>query len=96
MKKVSNENPMVFAQTTETWKVSKFSYNEEGEIINPDFNNRTYLKKAHKAYLKGKMFFSYKGNAYPVPRMTKKQLEDLGNGIESNEENIYNLVNEEE
>lgn len=96
MKKVSNENPMIFAQTTETWKVSKFSYNEEGECINPDFNNKTYLKKAYKSYLKGKLFFTYKGNSYPVPRMKRKELEDIINGIETNEENIYNLVNEEE
>jgi len=96
MKKEISKNPSVFAQTTETWKVSKFSYNENGEIINPDFNNRSYLKKAYKSYLKGKVFFTYKGNIYPVPRMTKQEIQNLLTEDLLEEQTIYNQVNEEE
>lgn len=85
MKKVINENPTIFAQTTETWKVSKYSYDEDGNIINPDFNNRSYLKKAYKSYLQGKNFFKYKGDIYTVPKMKKQQLENIINGINEEE-----------
>lgn len=94
MKKENKKDYSVFAQTTETWKVSKFGYNENGEPINSDFNNRTYLKKAYKAYLKGKIFFNYKGNTYPVPRMNKSDIEKLLS--EDLLETIDNQINEEE
>lgn len=42
MKKLVNDNPTIFAQTTETWKVAKYVYDDDGSVINPDFNNRTY------------------------------------------------------
>lgn len=79
MKKVINDNPTIFAQTTETWKISKFSYDDEGNIINSEFNNRMYLKKAYKAYLKGKDFFKYKDQIYSVPKMKRKALENIIN-----------------
>jgi hypothetical protein len=85
MKKLVNDNPTIFAQTTETWKVAKFAYDEEGNIINPDFNNKTYLKKAYKSYLQGKDFFRYKENIYPVPKMKRKQLEDIINNLNEKE-----------
>lgn len=81
----NNEDPTVFALTTETWRIKKHPTNEEGEIINPDFNARTYAKKAHKAFLKGQNFFTYKGVVYPVPKMKRNALNEYLDSIDLDE-----------
>ena len=53
MKKERNKDPMIFALSTDTLAIQKFSKNDDGEIINPDFNNKTYLKKASAKTSKG-------------------------------------------
>ncbi len=85
MKKERNKDPMIFALSTDTLAIQKFSKNEDGEIINPDFNNKTYLKKAWKAHLKGNIYFKYKGQLYPVPMMQKSKLEKFINSYNEEE-----------
>jgi hypothetical protein len=80
MKKDKQEDPMVFALTTETHLINKFPKDDEGNIINTEFNARTYTKKAHKAFLKGQNFFKYKGVTYVVPKMQKSKLESYLEG----------------
>lgn len=81
----NNEDPTVFALTTETWRIKKHPTNEEGEVLNPDFNARTYAKKAHKAFLKGQNFFTYKGVTYHVPKMKRSNLDNYLENIELDE-----------
>lgn len=79
MKKVINKDPTVFALSTDTLAIKKIPRDSEGNTINPDFNSKTYIKKAYKAYLKGLYFFKYKGYSYPVPRIKKSKLEEILN-----------------
>lgn len=72
-----NENQMKFALSTDTLAIKKYPTNKEGEIINKDFNAKTYTKKAYSAYLKGKDYFIYKGQVYIVPKMPRKQYNEL-------------------
>ena len=62
MKKVKNRNSpvMVFALTTDTTSIKKFPVDDNGKVINPRFNAKTFTKKAYKSYLKGKTYFTYK------------------------------------
>ncbi len=39
------EEKTIFALSTITHDLPKFHYNEDGKCINPDFNNRLYVKK---------------------------------------------------
>lgn len=80
-----NDNPTVFALTTDTLSINKYPTDDDGNIINPRFNAKTFTKKAYKSYLKGLSFFRYKGSVYPVPKMKKDKLEESLNKIESNE-----------
>ena len=82
-----NDNPMVFALSTDTLSITKYPVDDDGNIINKSFNAKTFTKKAYKSYLKGLMFFKYKGQIYPVPRVRKNKLEETLNNleIESNE-----------
>lgn len=76
-----NENQMQFALSTDTLAIKKYPTNKEGEVINKDFNAKTYTKKAYAAYLKGKDYFTYKGQVYIVPKMPKKQYNELLDNI---------------
>lgn len=77
----NNKSPVIFALSTLTHKIPKYHYNDEGNLINPDFNNRMYVKKAFKAYLKGQTHFLYKNNVYTVPKISKQALEDYLNSV---------------
>lgn len=79
MKKVKNRNNpvMVFALTTDTMSIKKFPVDDNGKVINPRFNAKTFTKKAYKSYLKGKTYFTYKGESYVVPKLSKQQLEEF-------------------
>lgn len=80
-----NDNPMVFALSTDTLSIKKYPTDDNGEIINRRFNAKTFTKKAYKSYLKGLTFFKYKGEMYPVPRMRKNKLEETLENLEINE-----------
>jgi len=69
------EEKTIFALSTITHDLPKFHYDEDGKCINPDFNNRLYVKKAYKAYLKGQKYFKYKDDIYTVPRISKQALD---------------------
>lgn len=89
MSKKRNESPTVFALSTLTHTIPKYHYDNEGNCINPDFNNRMYVKKAYNAYLKGKSYFKYKDNIYTVPKINKQTLEDYLSSVSMEElENI--------
>ena len=77
----SSKSPVVFALSTLTHEIPKYHYDNEGNLINPDFNNRMYAKKAYKAYLKGQTHFIYKNNVYTVPKISKQALEDYLNSV---------------
>lgn len=79
MKKVKNRNSpvMVFALTTDTMSIKKFPVDDNGKVINPRFNAKTFIKKAYKSYLKGKTYFTYKGESYVVPKLSKERLEEI-------------------
>jgi hypothetical protein len=82
MKKERNsKSSTVFALSTLTHLIPKYHYDKDGNCINPDFNNRTYVKKAYKAYLKGQIYFRYKDNIYTVPKISKQALEDYLNSV---------------
>lgn len=100
MKKNKQEDPLVFALTTQTHLLKKIPEDNNGNIINSEFNAKTYTKKAYKAYLQGKSFFNYKGVTYVVPKMQKSKLdnylekdiqEDIPTDTISNEEKNINL-----
>lgn len=69
------EEKTIFALSTITHDLPKFHYDEDGKYINADFNNRMYVKKAYKAYLKGQKYFKYKDAIYTVPRISKQALD---------------------
>ncbi len=68
-------DPVVFALSTQTWLIKKHPVDEESNIIDPNFNARTYTKKAYKAFLQGKSYFTYKGTTYVVPKMQRSTLD---------------------
>lgn len=80
-----------FALTTDTINLTK-GYSEESLTA---FNPKTYIKKAYKAYLKGLMFFSYKGESYPVPRVTPEYLSKLSEELEREEQLVPILEDQE-
>lgn len=80
------KSPTIFALSTMTHMIPKYHYDENGECINPDFNNRMYAKKAHKAYMQGKDHFIYKDNVYTVPKINKQALDSYLESIELEEE----------
>ena len=78
---------LVFGLSTDTLSIKKFPVDDDGEIINSNFNAKTYIKKAYKAYKKGSTYFSYKGQRYLVPKLAEDKLEDMLDKF-SNQENI--------
>jgi hypothetical protein len=85
-KKVVNENPEVFAYSTLTHLLSKYAPDAEGNI-DYSFNIRTYIKKAYKAYLKGKSVFRYKNKIHVVPKISKNKKEEILDSMILEEEN---------
>ena len=86
--KNKNEIPLVFGGITNTINTPKYSNDKDGNI-NSDFNNKLFLKKAYKAYKKGKVFFKYKGSDYIVPRVPLNEAvsnEDFNNLFKTEEE----------
>ena len=85
-----------------THLIPKYHYNEEGEKINSEFNNRMYAKKAFKAYLKGKQHFMYKNAIYTVPTINKQNLNNYLDSVSVEElenfniEDIINIEDKEE
>jgi hypothetical protein len=94
---MSNKSPTVFALSTMTHLIPKYHKDENGDYIDPSFNNRMYAKKAYKAYLKGKSSFIYKDNIYMVPKISKQALEDYLESVSLEELESFNpLENTEE
>lgn len=89
-KKEKNRNPTIFALSTMTHLIPKYHYKEDGTKVNENFNNRSYAKKAFKAYLKGKDHFMYNGVLYTVPKIKKKHLEEYLDSIEIENEDLEN------
>lgn len=85
--KTQNKDSLVFALSTNTLNIQKFPKDDDGNIINPRFNAKTFTKKAYKSYLKGLSFFKYKGETYPVPKAKKEVLEKALNNLEIEESN---------
>jgi len=73
-KKLRTPNSRIFTLQKGNQILPKYHYSEEGEIINPEFNNRTFAKKAYKAYLKGQQNFRYKDNLYVVPALSNLEM----------------------
>lgn len=95
MKKKNNNKPStIFALSTLTHLIPKYHYDKEGNYINPDFNNRTYAKKAYKAYLKGQSSFIYKNNVYTVPRINKQVLEEYLDSIDIEQLKEVDMIEE--
>jgi len=94
MSKKKNKSPVVFALSTLTHEIPKFHYDENGERINAEFNNRMYAKKAYKAYLKGQRFFVYKSNVYTVPRIDKQALDEYLNSVSVEELESIDILKE--
>ena len=69
--KKNRESSTIFALSTDTKGVEKYSKDADGNIIDSNFNNKTFIKKAYKSYLKGKDMFMYKGQSYVVPKINK-------------------------
>ena len=96
MKRVS-ENPKVFALSTLTHTLEKTPRDDDGNIINPDFNAKMYVKKAYAAYNKGLDYFKYKGEVYVVPRFTKANKAEALDMVEKymlqEEEEVININN---
>lgn len=72
--KVKEFDGFVFGASTDLLKQPKYNVNDDG-TIDTSFNNRAFIKKAYKEYLKGHSFFTYKGLKYIVPRIPYNNIE---------------------
>lgn len=75
-KREQPSNARVFTLSTLTHMIPKYHYTEEGVPVNPDFNNRSFAKKAYKAYLKGQQNFYYRNNLYVVPAVSEAEMNE--------------------
>jgi hypothetical protein len=89
----------VYALSTMTHLIPKYHYKEDGSRVNEEFNNRSYAKKAYKAYLKGLDFFRYKGDLYTVPKINKQKMQEYLDSVSVEDlmnEDVSNIFNNQE
>lgn len=60
-----------FAGEVLTWKLDKHIKNENGDLI-ISVNKRSMMKKAYKAFQKGKSLYRYKNEFFIVPRFSNE------------------------
>lgn len=82
-RKQKRERQTIFGGTIDTLSIDRIArdenlfplLNQNGRII----NRRTMAKKALKAYIKGIPFYTYKGEMFVVPRISKQTSEENEN-----------------
>lgn len=92
--KKNREKRFIFAANPNTLGMEIYNKDESGNIIDSDFNNKTFIKKAYKSYLKGKTHFNYKGINFAVPLVDMESINLLTEEELSSLDNV-DLLNEE-